>query len=107
MKKKSESEAMLIELSGQMVERFNLLKEHYGETESTEVVRRLIYEAYDKLEGHGKKILIAPYVYLRLETRAKEQDLSVDEYVDKIISDHTEMSKYTQGYIAGKIDSKA
>lgn len=107
MKRKTKSEAMLIELSGPMFEHFNFLKQYYGETESTEVVRRLICESYDKLYGHLKKILIAPHVYLSLETRAKELDLSVNEYIDKIIRDHTVMSEYTKGYTDGRVDAKA
>jgi predicted HicB family RNase H-like nuclease len=92
-------EAMLIELSGQMLERFNVVKKHYGETESTEVVRRLICETYDKMQGKGKKLLIASSVYENLQTRAKTQGLSVDEYVDKIIHDRTEQGAYAQGLI--------
>ena len=101
-------EAMLIELSGQMLERFKVLQKHYGETESTEVVRRLICETYDKMQApHGKKILIGSHVYETLETMAKGQGLSVDEYVDKIISDRTELSAYAEGYKHGKADAQA
>ena len=58
--KKGENETTIrLELSGQMAERFNVLKKHYGVTESTEVVRRLICQTYDKMQTpHGKKILI-------------------------------------------------
>ncbi len=55
-------EAMLIELSGQMLERFDVIKKHYGETDSTEVVRRLICESYDKLYGHAKKTHLVTFI---------------------------------------------
>jgi hypothetical protein len=90
MKKKTENEMMMIELSGPMLERFNVVKKHYGITESTEVVRRLICETYDKMQGQRKKLLIGSTTYENLKTHAKTQGLSVDEYVDKIICDRTE-----------------
>jgi hypothetical protein len=107
MKKKAENEMMMIELSGQMLERFNVVKKHYGETESTEIVRRLICDSYDKIQGQRKKLLIGSNVYESLQTRAKTQGLSVDAYVDKIISDRTEQGAYAQGLIDGRIDAKA
>ena len=107
MKKKAENEMMMIELSGPMLERFNVVKKHYGETESTEVVRRLICDSYDKIQGQRKKLLIESSVYESLQTRAKAQGLSVDEYVGKIILDRTEQGAYAQGLIDGKIDAKA
>jgi hypothetical protein len=100
-------EAMIIELSGPMLERFNVVKKHYGETESTEVVRRLICDSYDKMQGQRKKLLIASSVYENLKTRAEAQGLSVDEYVEKIIYDRTEQGAYGQGLIDGRIDAKA
>jgi hypothetical protein len=106
MKKKAENEMMMIELSGPMLERFNVVKKHYGITDSTEVVRRLICDTYDKIQGQRKKLLIASSVYENLKTRAKTQGLSVDEYVEKIILDQTEQGAYGQGLIDGRIDAK-
>lgn len=100
-------EAMIIELSGPMLERFNVVKKHYGETESTEVVRRLICDSYDKMQGQRKKLLIGSSVYESLQTCAKTQGLSVDAYVDKIVRDRMEQGAYAQGLIDGRIDAKA
>lgn len=85
-----------LELSGQTLEKFNAIKEYYGLTRSTEVLRRLISETYEKTHHYRiRGIPIESDCYEALETLARAQGYdSVDAYVDKIL--HNEMERLEQ-----------
>jgi high-affinity K+ transport system ATPase subunit B len=98
--KREDATTIRIELEGKMLERFNVVKEHYGVSRNTNVVRSLISERYDKLrEAHTRVIPITKELYSTLETVAEKQGLTVDQFVERIClkqMPHVEVEKKVQ-----------
>ena len=78
-----------VELEGEALRRFKIVKEYYGMVRNTEVLHLLISQKYEELERRKqqqvKRLHVDAETYQKLEQKAKEQGLTADQYVTQLI----------------------
>ena len=94
MKNKGEKSEFRVNLTGELVERFLVIKEHMGVNNDQSVLALLIREAYDKLqELRYRKVFIQSDKYELIEKEAAAQGKGVDVYVWELVDAEIKKSK--------------
>jgi hypothetical protein len=78
-----------VELEGEALRRFKIVKEYYGMVRNTEVLHLLISQEYEELERRKqqqvKRLQVDAETYQKLEQKAKTQGLTVSQYVAQLV----------------------
>jgi hypothetical protein len=78
-----------IELEGNILKKFNVVKQNYGMLRNTSILLALINEKYEQLEREKrmKRLSIDQETFDRLEVEGRKQGLSADEYATKLLEE--------------------
>jgi hypothetical protein len=88
-----------IELTGEIREDFERIKKYYGMVRNTEVLRMLIAFKFNEIQRQSRterlEIPVEPDLYKQLESRAKDQGLTIKEYVERRLEQWKESAEAT------------